>query len=133
MIPAWVSDWVGIPHLRRGRGLDGCDCLGLYILLNKARLGVEIPDPHCSVSQAIRRDAAKQNRPLYDEVISPQEGDAILIRARGFPLHVGYCIDKTFMIHNEDNRASAVERWNGTKWQNRVLGVYRYAGRREQG
>lgn len=129
MVPAWTEDWVGIPHVKRGRSKDGCDCLGLFILVSRARRGVEIPDPYCSMTRAIRSDVAGQSKWLYDAVTEPREGDAVLIRARGHPVHVGYCIDAHTMLHSEDGAGSVVEPFIGTKWKHRVMGIYRYAGR----
>lgn len=111
--------------------MSGADCLGLFIMANRQRLGVQIPDPLCSLPQAIREGQADRNRWLYDEVQSAIEGDAILMRARGHPVHVGYCIDQRFMLHTEDEAGSVVERWDCSKFGQRVLGVYRYAGQRE--
>lgn len=127
-MPPWVSDWVGIPHVKRGRLITGADCLGLFILLSRHRRNVEIPDPFCTMAQAVRRDEARRNRDLYEQVSSPIEGDAILMRASGHPIHVGYCVNHRFMLHSEDEAGSVVERWDGSKWKNRVEGVFRYVG-----
>lgn len=126
MVPAWTSNWVGRPHTPRGRTETEFDCLGLYILLNRVRLGVIIPDPYCSVPDAVRNNIAGRMRGEYEQVSTPEEGDAILIRARGHPIHVAYCIDQKLMIHVEDGELVSVERWDSTRWQQRIIGVYRY-------
>lgn len=132
MVPAWTESYVGIPHVKRGRDRDGADCLGLFIMLSRERLNITIPDPYCTLPSAVRSGEDARNRWLYDEVTNPVEGDAILIRARGHPVHVGYCIDARLMLHSEDGAGSVVERWDGTKWKNRVMGLFRYAGPRGQ-
>lgn len=118
---------MGVPYLKGGRSLDGCDCLGLYVLLNRHRLSREVHDPQCTIFSAIRRSIARQSEALYREVSEPREGDAILLRHRGFPIHVGYCIDENHMLHSVPDRGSLVEPWTGIKWKSRVIGVYRYA------
>ena len=125
-MPPWVSDWVGTPYVDLGRTRDACDCLGLYLLLNKHRLGVSPPDPGCTIRQAMRGIVAMKQRRFYSPVTDPTEGDALLIRQQGFPVHVGYCINRTWMIHTTPKTGAIVERWNGLVWKNRVLGVYRY-------
>lgn len=97
------------------------------MLLNQHRLGRELPDPYCTIASAIRNGEADRNAPMYQQVDVPHEGDAILLRHKGFPIHVGYCIDATYMLHTEIDQGSLVERWNGIRWENRVMGVYRYA------
>jgi len=71
---------------------------------------------------------ADRHRSQYQEVTDPQEGDVILMRSQGHPIHVGYCIDQNLMLHSEEGAESTVEQWNGTKWKNRVVGVFRYVG-----
>lgn len=122
----WVSDWVGLPYLKRGRSADGCDCLGLFVLLSEFRLQRHIPDPYCTIGSAIRGNVADANAQMYVQVHDPSEGDAILIRHKGFPIHVGYCIDHEWMLHTNPETGSVAERWTQSKWVNRVLGIYRY-------
>ncbi len=125
---SWSDDWIGLPHVKQGRSRDGCDCLGLFILLHKARFNRDIPDPSCSREEAIRQRVADAQRANYVEVSEPQEGDALLMRTNGHPIHVGYCIDQSLMLHSEGDAGSQIERWNSTRWKARLLGIYRYAG-----
>ncbi len=127
--PAWVSEWIGIPYGERGRSKSACDCFGLYILLNQHRRNVVIPDPFCTVFRALRRGEVARNMGLYEKVDTPTEGDAILIRQKGHPIHIGYCVSETFMLHCDANVGySSVERWSGHRWVNRLEGVFRYVG-----
>lgn len=128
-MPPWVSQWVGIPYLELGRTGDGADCLGLYKMVFKDRHGVDIPDPFVSVKSAMRSGHhPPELAAVYEKVEDAQEGDAILLRHKGFPIHVGYCIDRRLMLHTSGKVGSLVEPWSGYKWINRVLGIYRYAG-----
>jgi probable lipoprotein NlpC len=130
-MPPWLSDWVGTPYADLGRTRDGADCLGLYLLLNKHRLGRNLPDPGCTIQQAMRGIVAMKQRKYYDQVTEPQEGDALLIRRQGFPVHVGYCINHAWMIHTTRPTGAVVDRWNGLVWRNRIVGIYRYVGQAE--
>lgn len=127
-IPAWVNDWTGSQHMKLGRGDAGFDCVGLYIALNKSRLGVDIPDPYCTIRQAITGRVIKDQTPLYSKVnpSDAREGDAILIRQKGFPIHVGYCIDKKWMLHTRPKYGCTVEPWSGLQWVGKIWGIYRH-------
>ncbi len=124
----WIDDWVGIPHVRRGRSKAGCDCLGLFILLHAERFGRAIPDPECSMAGAVHRRVAEAQRDIYKPVAfsDAAEGDAILIRAGGHPIHVAYCLGPDLMLHTEDEAGSIVERWQSSRWRPRVEGLFRY-------
>jgi cell wall-associated NlpC family hydrolase len=123
----WSDEWVGIPYVRGGRTRAGADCLGLFILLHAERHGRLIHDPACGTIEAVTLRVAEAERAQYDEVTGPvQEGDAILLRLSGHPIHVGYCVDETFMIHAFDDAGSQLERWNGSKWAKRVIGIFRH-------
>lgn len=101
--------------------------MGLFILAHRERNSIEVPDPYCTVFSAVRRSPIRELSKVFDRVDVPREGDAILIRQKGFPIHVGYCINAAYMLHADFGGGSRVERWDGIKWKNRVIGVYRYA------
>lgn len=123
----WTDQFVGIPYRKGGRDMDGVDCLGLFLLLHRVRFGRMIHDPACGTAEAISQRVAEAERERYEQVTGPvQEGDAILMRLSGHPIHVGYCVDETYMIHAFDEAGSQLERWNASKWANRVTGVYRH-------
>jgi probable lipoprotein NlpC len=125
----WTDDWIGIPYVKGGRSKAGADCLGLFLLLHKERRGVVLDDPGCNTKEAVSLRVAEAQRERYEQVTGPvQEGDAILMRLSGHPIHVGYCVDEIWMIHAFDDAGSQLERWNGSKWSNRVIGVFRPRG-----
>jgi cell wall-associated NlpC family hydrolase len=121
----WSDSWIGLPYLKLGRSVAGCDCLGLFLMLQTDRHGRRIPDPMCDMAQAARSRVINQYRPSWREVADAQEGDAVLFRA-GRAWHIGYCLGGQMMLHIEDARGSLIEQWSGTRWGNRMEGVYRF-------
>lgn len=123
----WVSDWVGLPHEPLGRG-PGYDCLGLYLAIYKARHGISLPDPRCTMLQAARDKTADQMRDRFSRIDlnDVQEGDALLFRTKGHLLHVGYALDKRDMIHiPNEGHTSVIECWRGISWFGKLEGAYR--------
>ena len=39
----WTSRYVGIPFVDGGRGIDGLDCWGLFLLVYLEQFGIELP------------------------------------------------------------------------------------------
>ena len=121
----WSDPWVGLPYARLGRG-PAYDCLGLYLALNSVRLGRPLPDPACDMAEALRRGVVDAQRVHYREVFRAEEGDALLFRSAGRPLHVGYALDDRDMLHtSDDTAASLIERWRETRWLCRLVGIFR--------
>lgn len=124
----WVGEWVGIPYAPLGRGPEGYDCLGLYLAIYKARHGISLPDPRCTMLQAARDKTADQMRDRFSRIDlnDVREGDALLFRTKGHLLHVGYALSKNDMIHTSNAVASSlIEPWRGIKWFSKLEGVYR--------
>ena len=125
----WTDAWVGLPYAVRGRGPTAFDCLGLFIALHLARRGVVIPDPACTMTEALQRGVVDELRPRFRRVEVAEEGDALLFMMAGRPLHLGYALDNTDMIHTLDDaeHCSRIERWNGAGWRGKLEGIYRFA------
>ncbi|ETX26846.1 NlpC/P60 family protein [Roseivivax isoporae] len=122
----WSDAWIGLPYATRGRGPDVYDCLGLYLALNAARLGRVLPDPGCDQRAAVRNRVVAVERIRYRPVETAEEGDAILFRAAGRPLHVAYAIDDRDMLHiGQDTGVSVLERWRASRWLCRLEGIFR--------
>ena len=117
----WTDDWTGIPYAKGGRGPE-FDCAGLYIALNRARFGRDIPDPAYTHR---REEPAAWASVGMREVTDIQEGDALLFRA-GRGLHIGYALGGRDMLHVENEACSVIERWDCTRWRSRLVGVFRY-------
>ena len=125
----WAEHWIGLPYEEGGRG-PGYDCLGFFLALQKERFGRKLPDPACTMTQAIRRKAFEtaegsgQWKPIDKSLV--KEGDALLFRVSGFVLHVGYALNSVDMLHCE-KFASEIINWHGVLWASRLQGCYRYA------
>ncbi|MEN9059995.1 hypothetical protein [Ponticoccus litoralis] len=78
----WTDDWIGLPYAERGRGPEAFDCLGLWLALQRARFGREIPDPDCTMQAALKRSVVDGLRPQFDRVDAAEEGDALLFLSR---------------------------------------------------
>lgn len=135
MHPAWAEAYIGIPYVEEGRDLvrdGGVDCWGLLLLIWRERYGIVPPaydGPHwhkgadaAEIGVAIERESAR-----YTEIAPgcEREGDAIKLRLRGHPLHIGLVIAPGWMIHTHETAAVCIENYRGLAWNRRVLGFYR--------
>lgn len=112
-----VSDLIGVPYLDNGRSLEGLDCYGLAIEVEK-RFG------------KILRDAVYENHDLeLSEKWAPllnvkktdfiKEGALLEIHV-GKTLHVAVALDSTTMIHATTNQGVRISRIAAYK----IAGVY---------
>lgn len=122
----WVNDWIGLRYQELGRG-PHYDCLGLYLALFRHRFGLSLPDPSCTMIEAVRRQVADGLRPQFRRVGAAKEGDALLFRIKGHLLHVGFALDRRDMLHIEhDTTGSLLEIWDRQPWRGRLEGIYRF-------
>lgn len=125
----WTDEFVGIPYVEGGRSKDGTDCLGLIVLAAESRYGVCLPDPRVDPKAALRRAVVASLKPLFDQVPVAQEGDILLFRIEGRPLHVGMALNTRLMLHAERGIGSCIEDYTRARWASRLEGIYRFAGR----
>ncbi|MBE9635784.1 NlpC/P60 family protein [Salipiger mangrovisoli] len=123
----WTDDWIGLPYAELGRGPGAYDCLGLWLALQRARFGREVPDPECRMGDALRRGTVDRYRSRFARVTAAAEGDLLLFLSAGRPLHVGFALDNQDMIHIDAFGGSRVERWRGMRWLGKLEGIYRLA------
>jgi cell wall-associated NlpC family hydrolase len=134
MLPDWLAQYVGIPYATGGRDrAQGLDCWGLVCLVWRERFGLEEP-PWAAPAWAGKADnlavagfIAQERERAYDPVEAGQErlGDAVLIRMRGHPLHVGLVVAPGRMLHTHERTMSCIDTYTGLEWSKRVLGFYR--------
>lgn len=124
----WTDKWVGLPYRKLGRSLDGLDCLGLFVMLQKERFERVIHDPHCTMDQAARRNIAQKQKTDWKPVFRALEGDALLFKVRGIEMHVGFSLPNKTMLHIENDTGSLIEDWSVAKWGQRLEGIYRFVG-----
>jgi len=143
-LPDWAATWIGLPYKVRGRDLSlgGLDCWGFAALLTKRQFGKEVPlwegvgftdTTDMFQSRKIAKELALFMANHEDPwlAISPEKrevGDWILLRAIGFPIHVGVYVGGEWFLHIEHKTSSCASRLDSIEWRNRVIGYYRYVG-----
>jgi len=131
-IPLWAGHYIGLPFLDHGRDRRGLDCWGLVRLVLGEQFNQPLPSltheyPHTravdTISTLILREA-----PAWENIMQGNErcGDVIVLRLRGQPLHVGTVLGDGHMLHIESGINSAIERYSGPRWQDRIFGFYRF-------
>ena len=94
-VPMWVYQ---IPFVAGGREIDGADCWGLIVLLYKHFFNIDLPrydgkgvtskDTVVSSEEEILAVANSSN--MFEEVVTPQFGDCVLVNMIGHPIPVSY-------------------------------------------
>jgi len=130
IVPLWVYS---LPYIEGGRSRDGVDCWGLIVLLYKHFYNVELdtyPDirlpsikEYCETADRLKKEIAKQS--YFIEVDAPLCGDVILMNILGQPIHIGFCLDNSNMIHTGREHGVVIENFTETKWKSRIAGFYR--------
>jgi len=126
------SSYIGIPFRSCGRDRFGLDCWGLLCLIYREKLGIslssyidEYDDAHLydKVSKAVTAHI-----PEWTPVIKGHEKpfDAIILKLRGLPIHIGMVVKPGQMIHVLDKLNTCLERYNAPLWSKRIRGIYRY-------
>jgi len=129
-IPEWVYS---LKYVDGGRDKSGVDCWGLIVVLNKELRNIDIPDYPSIVlsgldtcektSGELKKQLGSQN--LFHEVNTPEYGDAVLINVMGNPLHIGFVLDDSMMLHTGRKHGVVTENFRGMKWKSKIAGIYR--------
>ncbi len=134
-LPAWASEYIGIPYKTHGRDRLGCDCWGLLDLVQRERLGTRWR-PYEGVDWFDGQDPklVGQSAADYASGFTPipsgeeQLGDGILLRMRGHPFHCGLVLARGWMLHTHERADSVIEPYRSMRWEKRITGFYRYEG-----
>jgi cell wall-associated NlpC family hydrolase len=131
-VPIWAGRYIGLPFKDHGRDRVGLDCWGLARLILGEQFGLCLPsysheyrttaDPS-RIGPLIEREVAGWN-PVASG--AEQAGDIVILRLHGKPMHVGLVIGDRQMLHIESGINSAIERYGGPRWADRLYGFYRY-------
>jgi len=129
-----IQEYLDIPFKDKGRDFDGCDCWGLIRLIYNHEYNIQIPSFNEDYSSTIEREilAKISDREKHNWILVKyrfKEGDVLLLRVLGLPIHVGLIIEPYNMIHIMKGINSCVERFNSTIWRKRILGIYRHVER----
>ena len=113
-----VSDLIGVPYLDNGRTLEGLDCYGLAIEVEK-RLGKKLRD---AVYENHDVELSQKWAPLLNvrSVDFITEGTLLEIHV-GNTLHVAVALDSREMIHATTNQGVRISR----------IAAYKIAGKYE--
>lgn len=131
-VPIWAGRYVGLPFAAHGRDRAGLDCWGLVRLVMAEQFARALPslatcyrrtDDSAGIGQLVLSEI-----PKWDAVADGEEGlgDVIVLRLRGQPMHVGLVLGDGCMLHVEAGINSAIERYRGSRWAERIYGFYRY-------
>lgn len=133
MTASWAEQYVGLPYRARGRDRQGIDCWGLVRLVLREQFGTDVPEyaGHYwtreltpAVAEKIAEESAR-----WEAVPAGMEraGDVVLLRLRGYPIHVGIVVAPGEMLHAHDGADAARESYHALHWRHRVVGFYRHA------
>lgn len=131
-IPLWAGRYIGLPFQDHGRDRSGLDCWGLARLVLAEQFGHAVPSFRCDYAHSRAVDEISglitRETPRWENIIqgAEQQGDVIVLRLFGKPLHVGIVLGDAHMLHIEAGINSAIERYDGARWKNRIFGFYRY-------
>jgi len=131
-VPFWAGHYIGLPFLDHGRDRSGLDCWGLVRLVMAEQFGIALPSylheyqrttQVDKISSLVERESSRWKIiPTDGEVC----GDIAVLRVRGRPMHVGMVLGDRQMLHIEHGINSAIERYTGARWAERIAGFYRY-------
>lgn len=128
IIPDWVSNYIGIPYMEKGQSFEASDCLGLVELVYKNVLGITLPDYNhinCNNLKNVSLLMIEEEQSgRWEKVDKPQENCVILMNICAYPVHTGIVLNDEYMLHSLKGHNSAVERFTGAKWKNRIEGYY---------
>lgn len=129
----WWEKYIGTPFEEKGRGPDTFDCWGLvrWVYLHDHPRKIELPSytecyEHTNEREKLARVIVDERQKKWQKVEQPQEFDAILLRMRGVPMHVGVVTKKNHMIHCAEGINTYEESFKSLRWEKKVLGFFRY-------
>jgi hypothetical protein len=133
-----ISPFVGLPYRNRGRDFDGCDCLGLVLLVYAAH-GVTLPDPRIHPDAVLTADNTagamlpahftRAHRPQADEIPMVLTIRGTCARYPEASAHLALALDEVWMLHaldDESGEPSRVDRIDA--WRKQISGVWRHVG-----
>lgn len=131
-LPAYVANYIGVPYADTGSPPKSFNCWQLFAHVQRCERGVILPDydgPVWSGRAGIvaMRDAAEAFADRFVEIapIDVAEGDAVLLRQSGAPIHIGLIVAPGWMLHTNKDIDACVESYRDAHWTHRIVGFYR--------
>lgn len=130
---SWVSGYLGLPYLDKGRTRAGVDCWGIAFLVYAEQLGIELPsyaDRYANAAEraeisAIVAEAAAS--PTWSPVERVRAFDIAVFKLGRDASHVGIVVERGQMLQVvEPGDTSHVEAYDGQRWRHRLLGIFRH-------
>lgn len=132
MEPLAVAEYIGIPFQPLGRDRSGLDCWGLFCLIYRERLGIELPSyleyTDINDGQHIGSLVRKYLPDSWHEVPVGEErpGDGMVLRLQGEPMHVAIVVEPGRFIHIHRGVDTCLERYDRAAWKSRIVGFFRH-------
>lgn len=128
-----INKLIGIPFKNGGRDFDGCDCMGLSILVHK-EMGKTIPDFKADSTDSILINNIFENQEATGrwEKIEFPEAPCIVVMGlhpeiKNMITHVGTYIGSGNVVHTLEDSTSSVFKITHPFFKNKIKGYYKYA------
>lgn len=127
--PRDFEPFVGIPWLDGGRTREGADCWGLFWLVYRDLLGIELPSYSEDYTSALDRIIIRRlvdGKPDYWlRVNTPEPGDGAVMHLIN-RAHIGVVVGDGRLLHIEKGSGAVIESYTSLKISNMLEGFYRY-------
>lgn len=139
-MPAYVGNYIGAPYADQGSPPKSFNCWQLFAHVQRCERGVMLPDYDGPVwvgraGLVAMKEAAESFARLFTEIATgaewlagkrvEREGDAVLLRQQGAPIHIGLIVAPGWMLHVNKDIDGCVESLDEPHWRNRIVGFYR--------
>jgi cell wall-associated NlpC family hydrolase len=131
-LPAYVGNYIGAPYKDAGEPPKSFNCWQLFAHVQRCERGVALPDydgPVWSGRAGLEamHEAAEAFASRFAEVdpADVREGDAILLRLNGAPIHIGLVVASGWMLHINKGIDACLECYRDPLWRDRIIGFYR--------
>jgi cell wall-associated NlpC family hydrolase len=104
----WIDRYMRVPFTEDGRTFEGCNCWGLFRLIYRHELGLDIPSYATTPATDIRGVARNIARDKSDWPLAAEPADYDMVLMRGVDRAAGRAVDchvglywQGFVLHTE--------------------------------